>query len=108
MPDNTWFTQEVIARGDHIQILVNGKKVVDFIDKDKAYLRGRLALEHYPPQTRVEFRKVEIKELPPEEPGWTPLFNGNDLTGWTTEKEANTRSKVVKGAITCSGEFDHL
>jgi WD40 repeat protein len=62
--DDTWFTQEVIARGNHLQILVNGKKVVDF--KDAMYTQGRLALEHYTPQTRVEFRKVEIKELLPE------------------------------------------
>ena len=32
VPADTWFTQEVIARGNHIQILVNGKKVVDYTD----------------------------------------------------------------------------
>src|SRR5882672_1751200 len=33
VPPDTWFTQEVIARGNHIVILVNGKKVVDYVDE---------------------------------------------------------------------------
>ena len=28
------------------------------------------------------FRGLEIKGLPSAEPGWAPLFNGKDLTGW--------------------------
>ena len=30
---NEWFTQEVIADGNHIVILVNGNKVVDYVDQ---------------------------------------------------------------------------
>ena len=30
----------------------------------------------------MKFRNIEIKELPAEEPGWTPLFNGKNLEGW--------------------------
>jgi uncharacterized protein (TIGR03067 family) len=108
VPDNTWFTQEVIARGNHIQILVNGKKVVDFIDKDETYLRGRLALEHYPPQTRVEFKKVEIKELPPEEPGWGQLFNGKDLTGWKVVGTPKNSWQIRDGMIWGGGAQTYL
>jgi tRNA A-37 threonylcarbamoyl transferase component Bud32 len=106
--DDTWFTQEVIVRGNHIQILVNGKVVVNYTDNDKTFMQGRLALEHFTKRTRVEFRKVEIKELPPEEPGWVQLFNGKDLTGWETFVKGHGRWKVVDGNLTCDGPQSYL
>jgi hypothetical protein len=60
-PDE-WFTQEVIAEGDHIRILVNGKTVVD--THDKSYRSGHLALQMWSAGTVVQFRKVEVAELP--------------------------------------------
>src|SRR5437764_2836434 len=63
VPVDTWFTQEVIIRGNHIVILVNDRKTVDFIDKKNTYVRGHLALEVYDPPTVVQFRRIEVKEL---------------------------------------------
>jgi hypothetical protein len=68
-PD-TWFTQEVIAKGNHIIILVNGKKTVDFVDKKKTYTKGHFAIQQHDkgkdlPESRIEVRKIEVKELPP-------------------------------------------
>jgi Domain of Unknown Function (DUF1080) len=63
VPVDTWFTQEVIIRGNHIVILVNGRKTVDFIDQKNTYVRGHLALEVYDPPTVVQFRRIEVKEL---------------------------------------------
>jgi hypothetical protein len=63
---NEWFTQEVIAQGDHIVILVNGKKVVDV--RDATFTKGHFALQQHDPQTVVKFRKIEVKELPPATP----------------------------------------
>ncbi len=40
-PDE-WFTQEVIADGNHIQIFVNGKKTVDFIEREQQFHEGAL------------------------------------------------------------------
>jgi hypothetical protein len=60
-PDE-WFTQEVIARGDHIVIKVNDKTVVN--THDSHYKRGHLALQQHDSLTVVKFRKVEVKELP--------------------------------------------
>ncbi len=62
---NEWFTQEVIAHGNHIVINVNGKKTVDYIDDRNTYTRGHLALQQYHDGSVVTFRKVEVKELPP-------------------------------------------
>lgn len=66
-PDE-WFTQEVIADGNHITILVNGKQVVDWIDPENRFTTGHLALQHNSGSngrdTVVQFRKIEVKELP--------------------------------------------
>jgi len=66
----TWFTQEVIAKGNHIQILVNGKKVVDFKDEKNTYTRGHFAIQQHGPAPKgpevvVALKKIEVKELPP-------------------------------------------
>ena len=60
-PDE-WFTQEVIADGDHIRILVNDKVVVD--THNKLYSKGHFALQLWSAATVVKFRKIEVKELP--------------------------------------------
>lgn len=62
-PDE-WFTQDVIAVGNHIIIKVNGKTTVDFVDKNNTYMKGHFALQQHDPGTVVKFRKVEFKELP--------------------------------------------
>lgn len=70
VPPETWFTQEVIANGNHIQILVNGKKEVDYVDEKNTYTRGHFAIQqHGPakggPDVVVAIKKIEVKELPP-------------------------------------------
>jgi hypothetical protein len=60
-----WFTQEVIADGNHIVIMVNGKKTVDWKDPNNTYRSGHFALQGHDPGTEVKFRKIEVKELPP-------------------------------------------
>jgi hypothetical protein len=79
-----WFTLEAIAQGPRLTIKVNDKTTADFVDPKHAYRKGHIALRAIgPPQKgSVVFEKIEIKELPPEEAGWTPLFNGKDLTRW--------------------------
>jgi serine/threonine protein kinase len=63
-PDE-WFTQEVIADGPHIIIKVNGETTVDFIDEKNTYAQGRLALQQRDQDSVVQFRKIEVAELPP-------------------------------------------
>jgi len=62
-PDE-WFTQEVIANGNHIIILVNGKKVVDFVDEKNTYTKGHFAIQAHDPGSQIQVRKIEVKELP--------------------------------------------
>jgi hypothetical protein len=62
-PDE-WYTQEVIAVGNHIVIKVNGKTTVDFVDENNTLTKGHFALQGHDPGTVVKFRKVEVIELP--------------------------------------------
>jgi hypothetical protein len=62
-PDE-WFTQEVVAEGNHIVISVNGKKTVDYIDAENRFAKGHFALQGHDPGTVVKFRKIEVMELP--------------------------------------------
>jgi hypothetical protein len=61
-PDE-FFVQEVIADGNHIQIFVNGKKTVDFTDKNKTFTKGHFALQGHDPGSVMTFKRVEYKPL---------------------------------------------
>ncbi|HEY1188171.1 MAG TPA: DUF1080 domain-containing protein [Gemmata sp.] len=60
---NEFFTQEVIADGNHIQIVVNGKKTVDFKDPNTTYTKGHFALQGHDPGSVMTFKKVEYKPI---------------------------------------------
>ena len=65
----TWFTQEVIAEGPHIKILVNDKMVVDYVDKKNTFTKGAFAIQQHPPisggpDSEIWVKKVEVIELP--------------------------------------------
>ena len=71
--DNVWFTEEIIVRGRNIQIVVNGKKVVDFTeapdrkagaDFTRKLDKGTFAFQAHDPKSVVRFRKIMVKKLP--------------------------------------------
>ena len=57
------FTLEIIARGPQIVIQVNGQTTVDFVDANNTFRRGHFALQVWPAQTVVRFRKISVREL---------------------------------------------
>jgi hypothetical protein len=61
-PDE-FFTQEVIAEGNHIQIIVNGNKTVDYKDPKNTYTKGHFALQGHDPGSVMTFKKVEYKPI---------------------------------------------
>lgn len=61
-PDE-FFTQEVIADGNRIQIIVNGKQTVDYKDPKKTYTKGHFALQGHDPGSVMTFKKVEYKPI---------------------------------------------
>ncbi|HWZ31964.1 MAG TPA: DUF1080 domain-containing protein [Bryobacteraceae bacterium] len=64
IPDDTWWTQHVIVEGNHIQIFVNDKKTVDFVDERNTYTSGYLALQQHNAGSVVEFKNLMMKMLP--------------------------------------------
>jgi hypothetical protein len=65
VPDDTWWTQHIIANGDHIIIKVNGKVVVDYVDAKNTYQKGFLALQQHNKGSVVQFRNLMMRPLPP-------------------------------------------
>jgi hypothetical protein len=64
-PDR-WFTLEVLADANRIVIKVDGRVTADYIDTERRFTRGRLALQQHDPQTVVKFQKIEIKTGKPD------------------------------------------
>jgi hypothetical protein len=63
VPPDTWFTQDIIADGNHIIIKVNGKTVVDYVDEKKTYSSGHFALQQHNKGSVVTFRNLMYRKL---------------------------------------------
>lgn len=80
--DDTWWTQHIIAVGNHIIIKVNDKIVVEYIDAKNTYKSGHLALQQHNEGSVVEFRNLVVKPLPADEQeAWAIVKK--DLPNWT-------------------------
>src|SRR5262249_24572468 len=76
--------------GKHIVIRVNGQTTVDAIDQKPTYDRGHFALQvERPLNTVVEFRKVEVKELP------ATYTHGQTIAGWGEVIDPNRDCKFA-------------
>lgn len=64
VPDDTWWTQHIIAEDNHIVIKVNGKTVVDHVDEKRTHTKGYLALQQHDPGSVVEYRNLMFRKLP--------------------------------------------
>lgn len=63
VPDNEWFTQEIICQGNQITIKVNGKVVTEYTDKNNTYQKGHFAFQQHDPGGEVYFKNVMVKDL---------------------------------------------
>jgi hypothetical protein len=64
VPDDTWWTQHIIADGNHIIIKINDKVVVDYVDEKNTYQKGYLALQQHNPGSVVEYKDLMMRKLP--------------------------------------------
>src|SRR5215831_11732705 len=62
--DDTWWTQHIIARGNHIIIKVNDKVAVDTVDERNRYTKGYLALQQHNQGSVVAYRNLMMRPLP--------------------------------------------
>ncbi|MBY0525641.1 MAG: DUF1080 domain-containing protein [Gemmataceae bacterium] len=103
-----WNTMQIELQGRSLRVTVNGKLVLKshldhFTNQAESIpglkrIAGRIGLQNWDGTTR--FRNIEIKEL---QPGFQPLFNGKDLTGWVVDCGDATRWKVEGGHLVASG-----
>ena len=63
VPPDTWFTQHIIAKGNHIIIKVNGKTAVDYVDEKNTYMKGQLALQQHDPGSVVHYRNLKMRHI---------------------------------------------
>lgn len=71
--DNEWYTQEIIVTGRRIQLIVNGKTMVDYTEPEskdafsKDFERrlgsGTFALQAHDPKSVCHFRNLRVKPL---------------------------------------------
>lgn len=59
-----WFTQDIIADGNHIIIKVNGKVITDYVDEKNTYTKGYLALQQHDPKSTVYYKNLMFRKLP--------------------------------------------
>jgi len=62
---NEWFTLEVIAKGNRLQVFVNGVRTADAEDANKNFVQGFIRLGITGKGGELQVKKIEIKELPP-------------------------------------------
>jgi hypothetical protein len=89
--DGKWNSYRVIASGATIQVWINGVLISDLVDekKLKTHPKGFIGLQVHgigkaAGPYDVAWRNLKIRELTKGDDGWTSLYNGKDLTGWTT------------------------
>jgi len=109
-----WFSLDVIAEGRHTIVKFNGKLALDNNWIKKQYPPGRIALVQDPGKPSVQFRKIEISDLvassgqsaettPKVNQEFVPLFNGRDLSGWTTHETQPRGWHVEHGVLIGKG-----
>jgi uncharacterized protein (TIGR03067 family) len=100
-----WFTLEVLYEGRHIKTWVNGKPAADFTNQEPGtYVLGAgMSIGAVGNGGELEIRKVEVRDLPTEQPGWVQLFNGKDLSGWVEFHE--TKATKPKSPWEVGGEI---
>lgn len=91
--EEAWKTFQVIVRGPHLTIKLDGELVLDYTNPSPtARNTGFIGLQKN--SGHVQFRNIYLKPLAAR-----PLFNGRDLTGWRVVPGGLSKFNVVAGAI---------
>ena len=62
--DDTWWTQDIAIKGNHVVIKVNGKTVTDCDDPQSRFTKGYLALQQHNAGSIVMYRNLMMRPLP--------------------------------------------
>ncbi len=93
-PDE-WFTLEVVAEGEHVYAVVNGEVAHDtHWSRRDQHESGRIAIEQHAGQPSVEFRSIEIKELPFDIPA-DPIKGSASLPTAATSRTPQDKNALI-------------
>jgi hypothetical protein len=114
--DGEWFTLELIAVGGRVTVMVNGTRAADWTDPDRRFARGGVALQPGAPDSVIEFRSVEVRDLSAAAPsappataaGGTPLFDGRTLAGWRKTDPTIENWVARDGELASNGSYGYL
>jgi Domain of Unknown Function (DUF1080) len=84
VPSHAWFQLEMIVRANRITVIVDGRTTAEYTDQSRRFRSGHIALQMHNPETIVEFRKIEIKELNAPGAGDSPASSAK----WNRRKAA--------------------
>ena len=70
VPDNEWYTQHIIVRGNTVTVKVNDETIVEYTEPDdidpattKRLTSGTVALQGHDPESKVYYKNVMVKPL---------------------------------------------
>lgn len=77
-PDDAWFTLRISVRGPRVEVRVDDRLVVDYVEPEETVApparpgrrlgHGTFALQGHDPESRVSFRNLRVKALPDDAP----------------------------------------
>jgi hypothetical protein len=67
--DDVWYTQEVIVQGKQVTVIVEGKRLFEYVEPEgvtgrRTLAHGTFALQAHDPDSEVHFRNLRVKRLP--------------------------------------------
>ncbi len=74
VPDEKWFTMDIIVKDQHVSVKVNGVALVDYTEDEDSDLikqnpkrqlsHGTIALQAHDPGSKIFYKNIKIKPLP--------------------------------------------
>jgi hypothetical protein len=122
-PVGEWNSERILVNGDDIQVTVNGTviteaKLSDLNEKHPKHEGAKRRAGHIAfcgHGDRVAFRNMRITELPPaandeaaKQGGFTKIFDGSTLAGWTHKEADLAHWKPVNGILKYDGKAGDL
>lgn len=67
VPPDTWFTMDVILRGNHTLVKVDDRVVIDHRDKENKIVKGHISLlPMFAKAGAIHYRRIMVRDLAPE------------------------------------------
>jgi hypothetical protein len=70
--DDKWYTQEIIVKGNTVTVLIDGKKMLEYVepagavagkDFERKLSQGTFALQAHDPGSVVRYKNIRVKKL---------------------------------------------